>query len=176
METKARQIGISKDWVSGKYQVVFEVNREPEQIDGDIRLIYKRWREKRSLDANSYMWAIIHEMAVALDSTKDEVYEELIQRHGYMDRDDSGYITITMRADIDKSHLPGHWKLDDYSSTIDWKVYRRIRGTSEYDTKEMSYFLDRVIEEAKELGIDTMTEDEKLRLKGYERQLIHERL
>ena len=94
----------------------------------------------------------------------------MIQKYGLMDRDESWYITITMRSDIDPSHLPGHWKLDGERSTIAWKVYRRIRGTSEYDSKEMAWFLDRVIEEAKAIGVETMTPDEIERLKAYEKQ------
>lgn len=168
METKAEIISISKDWKTGRWQIAFETDYRPDEIPGEVRLTYKKWREKRSLDANAYMWVLLQDMAVELGSTKEEVYEELLQRYGFMARDDGGFITITLRADISKNLLPGHWKL--YQSTPSWKVYRLIRGTSEYDTKEMSYFLDRVIEEAKELGVETMTPNEVERLKGYERQ------
>lgn len=170
MEEKARIISINRDWKSGKFQIAFEMDRRPEEIQGDVRLIYKKWRNRRSLDANAYMWVLLQDMALQLDSTAEEIYEDMLQRYGLLDRDESGYIPITMRADIDSSHLPGHWKLDRIRSTIAWKVYFRIRGTSEYDTKEMSWFLDRVIEEAKSIGVETMTPDEIERLKGYEKQ------
>ena len=35
-----------------------------------------------------------------------------------------------------------------------------IKGSSEYDTKEMSHFVNIIVEKAKELGIDTMTPEE----------------
>lgn len=41
-----------------------------------------------------------------------------------------------------------------------------IKGTSEYDTKEMSVFIDGVVSEAKELGIQTETPEEIERLKA----------
>lgn len=167
---KGRIISIGRDWKTRKYQIAFEVDQEPESIDGDVRIEYKKWRNKRSLDANGYMWVLLEQMAIQLDSTKEEIYEDMLQHYGIKDRDESGYITVTMRADIDKSHLPGHWKLDGEHSTIDWKVYRRIRGTSEYDTKEMAWFLDRVVEEAKAIGIETATPDELERIKSYEKQ------
>lgn len=172
MESKGRIKAVQRDFISRKYQLIIEVDtlNPEENMDGEKRITVKNWREKRSLDANAYMWALLEKLAVELGTTKDELYEDFIQKHGLMDRDDSGYITVTMRADIDPSHLPGHWKLDGEHSTIMWKVYRRIRGTSEYDTKEMSYFLDRVIEAAKEAGVETMTPAELERLRGYERQ------
>lgn len=178
MEAKGRVLDCHKDWITKKYQLVLEIDslNPEEDLRGEKRVIVKQWREKRSLDANAYMWVLIQAIAVELGSTKDEVYEDFIQRHGFLDRDDSGYITVTMRSDIDKSRLPGHWKYLGNQSTIDWKVYRKIRGTSEYDTKEMSYFLDRIIEEAKGLGIDTATPDELEKMKGYEKQCYNQRL
>lgn len=172
MESKGRLIDIHKDYRTGKYQAVFELDyyNKEETLSGDLRITVKKWRNKRSLDANGYMWVLLEQMAIQLDSTKEEIYEDMLQHYGIKDRDESGYITVTMRADIDKSHLPGHWKLDGEHSTIDWKVYRRIRGTSEYDTKEMAWFLDRVVEEAKAIGIETATPDELERIKSYEKQ------
>lgn len=172
MESKGRTIEAHRDFRTKKWQIAFELDYfDPdEDLTGDLRIIAKKWRNKRSLDSNAYMWKIIEQIAMQLDSTHIEIYEDLIQQYGLMDRDESGYITVTMRAGIDKSHLPGHWKLDGEHSTIDWKVYRRIRGTSEYDTKEMAWFLDRVIEEAKALGIETATPEELERIKAYERQ------
>lgn len=168
MESKARVLDVHKDFRTGKFQMVLEVDsiNPAEDFKGEKRVILKPWREKRSLDANAYMWMLLHGIAVELGSTKEEVYEVMIQRYGIMARDDSGFITVTLRADIDKGLLPGHWKL--YKETPEWNVYRLIRGTSEYDTKEMSWFLDRVIEEAKDLGVETMTPDELERLKNYE--------
>ena len=40
------------------------------------------------------------------------------------------------------------------------KTFKLIRGSSQYDSKEMSDFIKGVVEEAKLLGIETMTPDE----------------
>lgn len=40
-----------------------------------------------------------------------------------------------------------------------------IKGSSEYDTAEMAHFIDSIVEEAKELGIETSTPDELERMK-----------
>lgn len=172
MEAKGRVLDLHRDYRTGKFQLVLEVDsvNKDENLKGEKRIIVKQWREHRSLDANAYSWKLYELIAVELGSTKDEIHEKMLQRYGLLDRDESGYITVTIRADIDKSHLPGHWRLDGEQSTLDWKVYRRIRGTHEYDTKEMSWFLDRVIEEANGIGIETLPPDEIERIKGYERQ------
>ena len=44
--------------------------------------------------------------------------------------------------------------------------YRIFKGSSEYDTKEMSLLIDGIVQEAKNLGIETMTPAEVERLKG----------
>lgn len=43
--------------------------------------------------------------------------------------------------------------------------YAKLKGTSEYDTKEMSRFIDGIVSEAKELGIETLPPDEVARMK-----------
>ena len=40
-----------------------------------------------------------------------------------------------------------------------------IKGSSEYDSAEMAHFIDRIVEEAQELGIETATPDELERMK-----------
>ena len=43
--------------------------------------------------------------------------------------------------------------------------YKIFKGTSEYNTKEMSIFIDGVVQEAKQLDIETKTPEEIDRLK-----------
>ena len=166
IESKARLVDISKDYQTGKFRLTFELEQFlPNMIDAIrdvcLRLSVKKWKEKRSLDANSYYWVLNSQMAVILQTTPEELHEELLQRYGLLDSDESGHISITVRAKVDMSRIDGHWKLYKLSRDGKWKSYLRIRGTSEYDTAEMAYFLDRVIEEAQELGISTETPNQK---------------
>ena len=52
-----------------------------------------------------------------------------------------------------------------YTQGDSYTGYAMIKGSSEYDTGEMSRFIDGVISECKELGIQTMTPDEIEELK-----------
>lgn len=167
IESKARLVDISKDWKTNKFRLTFELDRFlPNMADAIkdvcLRLSIKKWKEKRSLDANNYYWLLNSQMAFALHTSPQELHEELLQRYGLLDSDENGHISITVRSQVDMTRIDGHWKLYKVSRDGKWKSYVRIRGTSEYDTAEMAYFLDRVIEEAKELGIPTETPNQKL--------------
>ena len=48
--------------------------------------------------------------------------------------------------------------------------YRVYKGSSEYDTKEMSLLIDGIVHEAQNLGIETMPPNEIERLKGMWKQ------
>ena len=166
METKARLVDITKDWKTNKFRLTFEVDQFlPNMVDAIkdvcLRLSVKRWKEKRSLDANSYYWTINSQMAYKLNTTPEELHEVLLQRYGLLDSDENGHIAITARSNVDMARIDGHWKLYKVSRDGKWKSYLRIRGTSEYDTAEMAYFLERVIEEAQALGINTETPNQK---------------
>lgn len=160
IESKAKLVDISKDYITGRFRLTFELEQFlPNMVDAIkdccLRLSVKKWKEKRSLDANAYYWVINSKMAQQLGTTPEELHELLLQRYGLLDSDGSGHISITVKAKVDMKRIDGHWKLYKMSHDGKWKSYMRIRGTSEYDTAEMAYFLERVIEEAKEMGIQT---------------------
>lgn len=175
IESKARLIDISKDYITGKFRLTFELDSFlPNMVDAIrdvcLRLSIKKWKEKRSLDANSFYWVLNSKMALALHTSPEELHEALLQRYGLLDSDGEGHISITVRSKVDMSRIDGHWKLYKVSRDGKWKSYLRIRGTSEYDTAEMSYFLERVIEEAQELGIDTETPNQKAEWEKWQRR------
>lgn len=167
---------ISRDWKSGQLQITFSVN-EPAVINEieslkdceKLSIEAKKYRAKRSLDANAYCWVLMTKIAEVISTveaviSKDEVYEDMLQKYGYIYQDDDGYITVTVRSDVDMSKIQGHWKF--YKGNGKFSSYLMIKGSSEYDTAEMARFIDAVVQEAKELGIETATPDEIERMKA----------
>lgn len=160
-----------KDWATGQLQITFSVNEQSviNEID-DIKdcerlsITAKKWRQKRSLDANSYCWTIISKIAEKINSSKDEVYEEMLQKYGYFYQDEEGYISITVKAEVDMSKIAGHWKF--LKTNGKFTSYLMIKGSSEYDSRQMAKFIDCIVEEAKLLGIETMTPAELERIKA----------
>lgn len=162
---------IVKDWNTGQFHITFSVN-EPSaisQVDSireceKLTIEAKKYREKRSLDANAYMWILCTKIAEVVESSKDEIYEEMLQKYGYIYQDDDGYITVTVKSEVDMSKIQGHWKF--YKGNGKFSSYLMIKGSSEYDTAEMARFIDAVVLEAKELGIETATPEEIERMKS----------
>jgi len=127
----------------------------------------KEHREKRSLDANAYLWVLCQKIAeVVRYTTKEEVYREAIKRVGQFEylpiREDAVDTFIKRWNDkglgwfaeqVEDSKLPGYIKVIAYY------------GSSVYDTKEMSVLIDDVIDTAKELDIETATPEELARMK-----------
>lgn len=168
MEFKGKLSNVVKDWKSGKYNVSFEVTEgnieEVNEIqDKDLLVTAKKYHKKRSLNANEYMWVLCTKIATVLNTSKDEVYKGMLDRYGVLYQDDSGYITVTVKANVDMDKIEGHWKY--YAGDGRFKSYLMIKGTSQYDTAEMSRFVDCVVSEAKELGIETLTPNEIERMK-----------
>lgn len=176
MEFTGKIQNIAKDWNTGQFHISFTVN-EPSAIHEiqkikdceklDIKAV--KFRKKRSLDANAYLWVLCTKIAEEISTpeaviSKDEVYEEMLQKYGYLYQDEEGYIPVTVKAGVDMSKITGHWKF--YKSNGKFDSYLMIKGSSEYDSAEMARFIDAVVYEAKELDIETATPAELERMKA----------
>lgn len=117
--------------------------------------------KKRSLDSNAYLWVLCTKLAEVLHSSKDEIYEDFIQKYApYYEDEDEKPITITVASHVDMSKIEGHWKYLRESENGKFKAYLMLKGSSQFDNREMKHFLDRVIEECEDQDIDVMTPDE----------------
>ena len=91
------------------------------------------------------------------------------RRYGhYLLKEDGTAATLTVLSDVDIKRMG--IKHARYIGTRDvggkeFCSYIVIKGSSEYDTREMASFIDGVVTEARELGIDTIptTEIEKMK-------------
>ncbi len=169
MECTGQLQGITKDWKTDKFIVSIEVNEKisqemVEEIQNcKLSVVLKKWRQKRSLDANAYLWVLCTKIATKMKTSKEEVYEAMLQDYGVLYQDENNdYITITLKSNVDITKVTGHWKR--YKSNGEFTAYLMIKGTSEYDTSEMAHFIDMVVQEAKELGIETLPPDELERM------------
>lgn len=131
---------------------------------GEITFSVKKRATPRSLNANNYAWSLIEKLATAIKSDKDTVYEEMLRRYGTGESytDEAGIeckVLFSLREGIPPSLVARHYA-EVGVGYIDGKKfvhYRAIKGTSEYSTKEMSVFLDGIVSECREVGIQTDT-------------------
>lgn len=114
----------------------------------------------RSLNANSYLWSLLSKCADALGTTKEELYIDYVRKCG-------PYKDFTLPEDkartfcIAWSKMGTGWPCERVDFNGDEIVVRAYYGSSTYSVKRMSILLDMVIEDAKEIGIDVMSEREK---------------
>lgn len=144
-----------------------EISKHLWQLDKDKQYELKEYKRKRSLDANSYCWVLCKKIADALRITKEEVYRKAINEVGKFEilpiKDEA--VNTFKIAWSSKGigwicEVFNKSKLDGYTNVIAYY------GSSIYNTKEMSILIDNIVQEAKHLGIETLTPDEIASLKS----------
>lgn len=169
MECKGNITAIARDFETKGILVTLSLADVPVQelqafkAMEQLSVSIKKYRKKRSLDANAYCWALCSKIAEKVGSSKDEIYEQMLQEYGCFYEDEDGFVAVTVKSGTDMARIGGHWKF--YKDNGKFSSYLKIKGSSEYDSAEMSRFIDGIIYEAKELGISTETPDEIERMK-----------
>lgn len=134
--------------------------------DFDLEISVKRWRQKRSKDANAYFHVLVNAIAEARGLSDDEVKRSLVHDYGALARDDDGQIVgFKLPSGVDADNIYPYTRM--YKEVVEngktYQCYLLYKRTSEMDTAEMSRLIDGAVEEAKELGIDTDTPEERAR-------------
>ena len=113
------------------------------------------YHEKRSLSANAYAWVLINKIADVLRKSKEEVYFQMLKDYGQ-----SEFVSVLSEIDVSgyfkyyEEYGKGHVESREFTH---YKVYK---GSSEFDSKEMSILIDGIVQEAKALDIETRTPQE----------------
>ena len=169
MELTGTIKALDVDFITGKPKLTLEINEKNDALQGyndlkdceKLSLKISRYREKRSLNSNNYCWCIIGKIADAVAANKEDIYFQMLKKYGQ-----SEMISVLARVKISKYiryfEEAGESKLNGKS----FKHYKIYKGSSEYDSKEMAVFIEGVVSEAKDLGIQTLPPEEIERLKS----------
>ena len=135
-------------------------NLKAEELDIEI----KKHREKRSLDANSYCWVLCDQIAKELSKdgaifSKEDIYKDHIKTFGTF----VPFIVTEVAFDKFKEI----WQRQGLGYQVEETARKdkcvRVNcyyGSSSYNTKEMSRLVESLVQEAKELGIETRPDEE----------------
>jgi hypothetical protein len=155
--------------LNGKQRLVIELDDDFRQdfaaLEGhDVRVEIKKWRKKRSLDANAYAWVLIDKIAQATGVPKTEVYRQAIREIGGV----SDIVAVPDNA-VDKfregwSKQGIGWQTEILDSKPGYKRIVVYYGSSTYDTQQMAALIDSLVQEAQALGIETLPPHEIARL------------
>lgn len=128
--------------------------------DKDKKYEIKEYKEKRSLDANGYMWKLIGEISKKLRIEKEEIYRDAIRNIGV-------YEVIPVKNEAVNRFIEGWchnglgWICETTKSKLEgFTNILAYYGSSTYNTKEMSRLIDLIVQECKQLDIETMTPSE----------------
>lgn len=171
--------GIGKELDTGRYIVDLRLNEDVTKAfhslkDTEVSVRITKHRHKRSLDANSYYWVLVTKIAEVLKASKPFVHNMLLRKYGQIEMFDSRgvYIVIpdteesTKKADeAEFYHLKPTSQVKLGKDGIMYRTYMMLRGSSDYDTKEMSELIDGTVSEAKQMGIETFPPHEIERMK-----------
>ena len=160
---------ISIDYMSNKPKITLLLNERDclnsiENLKDDkLTIDIKKWRKKRSLDANSYCWVLCDKIAKELSKesivTKEQIYKDAISQVGTFEP-----MIIEEKAYDNFKRI---WEKQGLGFIVQ-EVSRKDKcikvhcyyGSSTYDTKEMSLLIEILIELAKSLNIETKPQAE----------------
>lgn len=154
--------------------------------DRDRLFDYDKHREKRSKDANSYFWLLVHRLAVYQGISDAEVHDEILSHHINLLRDEKencewiaserepneyGFIKeyhahgcdyYIQRDTITLVKENGEPFRDSAGNEIKVKgaIYWHIKGTHQMNSLEMSRVIDEIIMDCEACGIETKTRSE----------------
>lgn len=171
------------DFRSGRLTLLFEPNEDfretYEELKGcdKLSLEIKKYRAKRSLDANAYYWTLITKLARVIDVSNAEQHNRMLQLYGYPEVIDGKHVLMVvpeteeahdkvMKAE--EYHLKPTSDVREGNDGIMYRTYILMRGSRTYNTEEMARLISGLISECKDAGIpdgEIATPDEKSILK-----------
>ena len=166
--------------IGTKEQAVLHIMEMPEGVKVEV----KEWKPKRSGQQNAYYWKLCTEIADKLHQSKTIVHNELLRAYGQMMRI-GGELTTVWIPDTDEAEQETleqeeyHLKPTSYIKQGKrelMRAYVAMIGSRNYNTKEMSILLDGCIQEAKNLGIQTLTPNEIERMRAEDEAIENRRL
>lgn len=167
----------TRDIISGKQNITLEVNGDITELveklkDDLVSIDIKKFRKKRSLTANGYYWALVHKISEA-NNLPDMVTHNLYLRDCHCLEYINGEtvaVPVPDTAEAEEEVLrKSEYHLMPTSRTIEGKngtlrFYLMLKCSHDMDSKEFSRLVDLAVQDAKLLGIETITEEEQRKL------------
>ena len=171
MKLKADNLNIMQDILNGGFLLSMHVHEIPsgaEKLREEaLAVSITKWRERRSLTANAYYWVLVSKIAEAAGMSNARAHNMLLRSYGVPETI-GGQLTIAMLPveaedeilERELYHLKPTSKTKVGKDGQIFRAYILLKGSSDYDTKEMARLIDGTVEEAKMLGLETLPKEE----------------
>lgn len=167
MELRGSIKGLASIFLKRKIFIELETDGRLEDIEKlrgkDLDITFKVHREKRSLDANAFLWSCLGKMGGVLNVPAWDMYLYSLERYGKYT-----YIQILESAYEDLKRMWRETKVvGDFMSvnmiTGEKEKFLEVLcffGSSTYNSKEFSRLLEGVISDMEQMGLERPTSDE----------------
>lgn len=154
---------------NGKPLITIEFNEKQSALEmmdelqkaEKLSIKVKKFKQKRSLDANAYAWVLIGKIAEKTNVRTDEVYRSAIKNVG----GNSDVVCIkneaveTLCRGWTRNGLG--WQTDTFPSKIEGCTNVILYyGSSCYDTSQMNRLLNILLQDCEALGIETRSRED----------------
>ena len=125
-------------------------------------------KQKRSLDQNAMYWSILGQVAKAVGISNARCHNMMIRDYGQPLIVDGKYLAVRVKdtddaeeqiLESETEHLKPTSRIAVSEDGVKYRYYWIMRGSSTYNTAEMTRMIDGIKEEAKQLGITLIWEE-----------------
>lgn len=133
--------------------------------DGPYTVELKKYREKRSLDANAYYWKLCGDLAHAIGEKPEDIYLRHI-------KDIGNYSVLCVQKDA-LDEFKQKWTSGHLGRFVETRASKipgcttviAYYGSSDFDRREMSELIDNLIQDCEAVGVETLPPDKIALLK-----------
>ena len=155
-ETRKPKISLLLD--TKEIEIVEQLKNE-----NKLNIDLKKYRKRRSLDANNYFWKLLQELCKLAEIDTKEEYKRRVKELG-----------IFRRFRIEKENVNTFekmwtkqgiaWFCEIFDTEIigdtEFKIINAYYGSSSFNTKQMSRLIDGLVQDCKVYNIETKTPEE----------------
>ena len=152
-----------------------DIGSEWDKLRQNEKLVFsvKPYKKKRSLDANAYYWKLLTKLAEKVEISKPHMHNLMLRRYGQTESVDGKLVHLVLPESEQGERLAEeseHFHIRPTSQVkegMDGRMYRTyvmLRGSSTYDTAEMSHLIDGLVSECQDQGIETLPPEELERM------------
>lgn len=122
----------------------------------------EEWHKKRSLSANALYWVCIGDIARHLGNTNARQHNLMLRKYGTPEVVDGCGVFTTLpdtdtaeetALEMESAHLRPTSEIKFGSDGSRWRWYQMLKGSSSYNTQEMSRLIDGVRTEMESMGL-----------------------
>ena len=137
--------------------------------DKDLKIKFSPYSPKRSLNANAYFHTLCREIGKKVDRTETFIKNSMIAQFGQADLMESGErwviktnLNISEMFEQENLHVKPLGGKEENGHDVFY--YAVMRPSHTYTVKEMSQLIEGTVNEAKEVGVPTISDEEMERL------------